>query len=133
MKYRKDLRFFFREISEIRIGRGRTILDWSAKQRWSRKKQMERMNLHEDQFVDEVAEIEGFTRLYAECAIVALWRCVELFLSRAILQVAKPAEAKYSYKHKEFCKCWKIENFRIQVALRKVGQRSQTPKQCREA
>lgn len=72
---------------------------------------MARLTRSEEQYVDDVAEINGFARLYTECAVVALWRCVELFRKRAIAQACGAAEAKAAFRHRDFCQM--LEQLRI--------------------
>ena len=38
----------------------------------------------DDRYGDDAAELESFANLYSEFAIVALWRCVELFRKRLL-------------------------------------------------
>ena len=84
------------------------LVDWSERQRRTREKSLRRITPSvEDQFVDDMAEIDAFAELYAECAIVVLWRCVELFRKRVITPAVGGAKARQSFKHKAFCRMLK--------------------------
>jgi hypothetical protein len=76
------------------------LVSWSEQQRQAREELLERLTQSDEQFVDDVAEIDAFARLYAECAVVALWRCVELFHKRISTNVngALAAGEKFNYK-----------------------------------
>ncbi len=86
------------------------LVIWSEQQRQAREKLLERLTQSDEQFVDDVAEIDAFAQLYAECAVVALWRCVELFRKRLTAKVIGPPEAGKIFQRKDFC-----------LALNKLG------------
>jgi hypothetical protein len=81
------------------------LINWSKQQRQARVELLDRLTQSvEEQFVDDVAEIDAFAKLYAECAIIALWRCVELYRKRVIAQALGRAEADRVYINEVFCK-----------------------------
>ncbi len=59
-------------------------------------------NIPEDWFVDDYYRINEFYDLSLEFAIVGLWRCVELFRKRAIVNAIDSEHTKSTYKHKQF-------------------------------
>src|ERR1039457_3238214 len=79
------------------------LVSWSEEQRQAREGLLERLTQSDKQIVDDVADIDAFARLYAECAVVALWRCVELFCKRVIAQALGHAEADGVFKNKVCC------------------------------
>lgn len=79
------------------------LVRWSEHQRQGREALLERLTHSDEQFVDDVAEIDAFARLYAECAVVALWRCVELFRKRVTAQVIGAPKAGEEFRRKDFC------------------------------
>ena len=80
------------------------LVNWSEQQREARTRALARLGpSREEQYMDEASEIDSFARLYAECAIIALWRCVELFRKGVVANIIGPSEANVSYEHKKFC------------------------------
>ena len=59
----------------------------------------------EDWWVDDFAQLEEFTRLSAEFAIVGLWRCIELYRKRAMRAALGDAAARRSFKHRKLLYC----------------------------
>ena len=53
---------------------------------------------------DEFAQLKEFSWLYAEFAIIGLWRCVELYRKSAMRAALGDQAAKRAYIHKEFQK-----------------------------
>lgn len=97
--------FLLRRLASYELGDVDRLVAWSEQQRRAREKSLKRLTRSaEDQFVDDMAEIDAFAELYAECAIVALWRCVELFRKRVIANAAGAAKAGAAFQHKRFCR-----------------------------
>jgi hypothetical protein len=105
-KYRRLSPFFLlRRLAEYELEDVDRFVAWSEQQGRARGRYLEKLppsNGPDDQFVDDFAEIDAFTSLYTGSAIVALWRCVELFRRRAIAQALGTTEAKSVYRHRDF-------------------------------
>ncbi len=105
-KYRRLSPFFLLgRLAKYELEDVDRFLAWSDQQRRGRQRYLEKLPSSDgpdDQFVDDFAEIDAFTSLYTESAIVALWRCVELFRKRTIAQALGPAQAKSVYRHRDF-------------------------------
>lgn len=84
------------------------LVTWSEQTQRARSKLLERLTPSvADQFSEDVAEIDAFARLYAECSVLALWRCVELFRKRVIALAIGAVPADGVFRHKEFCRMLK--------------------------
>ena len=107
LKYRRLSPFFLLgRLAKYELEDVDRFVAWSERQRTARQRYLEKLpssDCPDDRFVDDFAEIDAFTSLYTESAIVALWRCVELFRKRAIAQALGPAQAKSVYRHRDFC------------------------------
>lgn len=108
MKYQKRPPFLLlQRIATYELEDVDRLVTWSEQMRRSRGKFLERLMSsprHHDQFVDDFAEIDAFAHLYGECAIVALWRCVELFRKRALTQALGASVANKAFKNQCFIK-----------------------------
>ena len=82
----------------------------AKKARRSEQKDLEQIaassgeNVPDDWLVDDVAQLEKFSWLYSEFAIVGLWRCVELYRKRAVRVALSKEAARRAFKHEEFQK-----------------------------
>ncbi len=84
------------------------LVNLAEQQRVSREKLLKRLTpSDEDRYFDDAAEIDAFARLYSGCAVVALWRCVELCRKRVIANAAGAAEGQKAYRDQDFCKTLK--------------------------
>lgn len=82
------------------------FLEWANQQARARQRFLERLPGRigtDDCFVDDVAEIEGFTSLCNESAIVMLWRCIELSRRRLIANALGARMARGVFRHANFC------------------------------
>ena len=125
MKYQKRPPFLLlKRIATYELEDVDRLVAWSEQMRRSRAHFLKRFvpsTRHYDQFVDDFAEIDAFAHLYAECAIVALWRCVELYRKRAISQALGASAAGKAFRNHDFIK-----------ELRKIGI-VETKVQCHKA
>jgi hypothetical protein len=81
------------------------FIEWSDKQRRTRQRYLQRLPSHQgpnDQFVDDVEEVDAFTYLYAEAAIVMLWRSVEMFRKRTVANALGASQAQRTFQHRKF-------------------------------
>ena len=59
-------------------------------------------NVPDDWLVDDVAQLKEFSWLYAEFAIIGLWRCIELYRKSAMRRALDNDAAKQSFRNKDF-------------------------------
>ena len=88
-KHRTVYSLLFRE-AEHRLHDIDNFFERAKKARRSEQKNLEQIAAingenvpYDDRWGDDVAELEEFAWLYAEFAIVGLWRCIELYEGRA--------------------------------------------------
>ena len=105
-KYRRLSPFFvFGRLAKYDLDTVDRFIEWSDQQRRARQRYLERLPSPggpDDQHVDDVAEIDAFTSLYAEAAIVMLWRSVEMFRKRTIANALGPSQAQSTFQHRKF-------------------------------
>ena len=58
----------------------------------------------DDRWVDDVAQLKEFAWLYAEFAIIGLWRCIELYRKSAMRFALSRGAARRAYEHEKFKK-----------------------------
>ena len=106
-KYRRLSPFFvFGRLAKYDLDTVDRFVEWSDHQRRGRQRYLERLQSPhgpDDQFVDDVAEIDAFTSLYDEAAIVMLWRSVEMFRKRTVANALGPSQAQAAFQHRKFC------------------------------
>lgn len=106
-KYRRLSPFFvFGRLAKYDLDSVDRFIEWSDQQRRARQRYLDRLPGHsgsEDRFVDDTTEVDAFMYLYAEAAIVILWRCVEIFRKRTIANAIGAPRAQVAYRHRKFC------------------------------
>ena len=65
---------------------------------------------------DHFAQLKEFSWLYAEFAIIGLWRCIELHRKSAMQAALGDQAAKRAYKHKQF----QNDLLRLQIKEKKI-------------
>lgn len=73
---------------------------------------------HDISFVDDYDEMNAFARLYSECTIMALWRCVELYRKRAIFLAVGESTARNVFKNQNFIDVLKKETGVVEATVR---------------
>lgn len=100
----------YMHITEYQLQGIDNFLDLTGTARTSEQRSLEQLqeqaaeNVPEDWLVDDFVQLEDFSRLSTEFAIVGLWRCVELYRRRAMLFALGDHAAKAVFKHKQFIK-----------------------------
>ena len=111
--------------AEYNLGDIDAFFERTKKARRSEQKDLEQMaarsgeNVPDDWLYDDREQLTQFSWLYAEFAIIDLWRCIELYRKSAMRAALGDKAAKRSYKHKLFqedLSCLKIEETKIRCA-----------------
>ncbi len=73
-------------------------------------------NVPDDWLVDDVAQLKEFSWLYAEFAIIGLWRCIELYRKSAMRFALSRRAARRASEHEKF----KVDLLRLNIKETKI-------------
>jgi len=108
-KYRPRAPFvILRTLAEYEFDEMDHFIELANKAQRSRKKYLEQLGASKDAeelndwLVDDFAQLDDFSDLTTEFAILGLWRCVELYRTRSICNALGKNAAKGVFKNKQF-------------------------------